>query len=130
MLQETGEIRNLIWLSKPPVLRDSRTWGGGSICLPPSLPLFGVFLHFLPHTYSRCTHVVKHRRAYCTHRQADREEKVDAMILFGGNKGADSTQQCCYIVLQSNDSERTRHISMQPPSTQHALLPRSSGTTL
>ena len=108
-----------------------------SLSLSLSLSLFCAFLHLLPHTHTHTedAHRCTHRHAYCTHRQADREEKVDGMILFGGTRGRRG-RECrrytihCYIVVQSNDSERTRHISMQPPSTQHALLPRSSGTTL
>lgn len=47
-------------------------------------------------------------------RQADRDEKV-ADDTFLEDDMHDN-------VVQSNDSERTRHISMQPPPTQHALL--------
>lgn len=113
--------------------------GGGSVSLQPSLTCFDVFLHLLPHThthiYSRCTHVVRHRYTQICKGSGEqtREGKVDAMILFGGGiqkGGCRRHTTRCYIAVQSNDSERTRHISMQPPSTRHALLSRSSGTTL
>lgn len=101
---------------------------GGRVNLsPPFLSLSFVSFSIPSHTHTHTCTVEAHMESDTG---TDREEKVDAVILSGGYRGADGTQQHCYIVLQSNDSERTRHISMQPPSTQHALLPRSSGTTL
>lgn len=78
--------------------------GGGSVSLPPSSTLFCVFVHLLPHThtYSRCTQVHTDMRVV----RADREEKVDAMILLGGYWGSRRHTARCYIVVQSNDSER------------------------
>lgn len=79
MLQETGEIRNLIWLSKPPVLGDpSKVRGEGQ-----SHPFF-LWLAFVSLYTSRRTHsqrvaahpVETHKPVCCVPRQADREEKV------------------------------------------------------
>lgn len=130
MLQETASSE--IWSGSPSLLSwgTQESKGGGSVS-----PLFFHSLLCLctpPATHSRIEwmHVDTHKPV-CADRPT--EEKVaDDIFFFGGGAGPLVWRYTthCYIVVQSNDSERTRHISMQPPSTQHALLPRSSGTTL
>lgn len=93
MLQETVEIRNLIWLSNPLVLGDLRKQGEGQSlsCL---LSLASMSFSISSHTH---THVVRHRYTQTCKGSGEqtREGKVDAMILFGGEYrrgGVDDTQ--------------------------------------
>lgn len=76
--------------SCPEGLKKVKGEGGVSLLPPPSYTLFCV--HLLPHThtdtYSRCTHRYTHSRACRAHGQADREEKVDTVILLGGYWGS------------------------------------------
>lgn len=74
----------------PEGLKESKGGGGCQSLAPPSYTLFCV--HLLPHTHTQ-THTVgahtgTHSHACCAHRQADREEKVDTVILLGGYWGS------------------------------------------
>lgn len=91
---------------------------------PFSFTRFCVFVHLPPHTLSEsgCTYSIYAQTCVLYAQTGWQRRKGGWWYFLGG--------RLPYNVVQSNDSERTRHISMQPPSTQHALLSRSSGTTL
>lgn len=99
MLQETLQIRNLIWLSKPLILRDWRKQGEGQ-------PLLSV---------SICTHTV-------TGRRSDNRGSIIFYALNGTHRIV--TPRCSQTIQRGLVTS-----VCNPPSTQHAPLPRSSGTT-
>lgn len=63
---------------------------GGVSLLPPLLTLCFVSISSHTHTQTHTVgaHTGTHSHACCAHRQADREEKVDTVILLGGYWGS------------------------------------------